>query len=633
MASFNFNKLLSFVLVAFYASPAHAVPWPLHARHSTHRVRHVGRGLEVKAFYPSSTYQTFGQGIDPPIPQGLTNTSAPLALQDSAIAFVQSHLGVDPTQVGYRTGFTREDGDYAYVNQFRDGVPFANAVANIAWKDGKVVAFGSSFVDMNITTGNIADSKPTLDVNSVIPTAEAALNGKSNSQPPTLEYLVNEDGSVALTHVFQVQNETAGSWYEAYVCAHTGKLLSVTDFVAHASYTVLPIHKETFPEGQEIVTNPQDLQASPFGWHSTDGRTQTTTTTGNNVQAFVGNQVSRQTSAGDNFNVRYDATKDPSVASNRAAATNQAFYVINTVHDFTYRYGFTEQTFNFQSYNFGKGGRGGDRVLISVQDASGVDNANFATPPDGQSGYCRMYVWDFTKPGRDGTLENDIPVHEMTHGVTNRMTGGGTGRCLQTTEAGGLGEGWSDAMADWVSHTSAAVPDFVVGSWVTNNPAGIRSHPYSNNPNVNPLRYSSAAGSRRLITFVCTEIGEVWANMLHNVYAALVAARGFSTTALTNPDTSEGNVVFMHLFLDALLLQPCNPTCECLAALVIVLAHLLKVVKSTVVSARDAWIQADQNRYGGANKCTVYKAFASRGLGYNAKPDFVDNTDLPPGCS
>jgi hypothetical protein len=31
-----------------------------------------------------------------------------------------------------------------------------------------------------------------------------------------------------------------------------------------------------------------------------------------------------------------------------------------------------------------------------------------------------------------------------------RMTGGGTGRCLQTTEARGLGEGWSDALASWL---------------------------------------------------------------------------------------------------------------------------------------------------------------------------------------
>ena len=31
------------------------------------------------------------------------------------------------------------------------------------------------------------------------------------------------------------------------------------------------------------------------------------------------------------------------------------------------------------------------------------------------------------------------------------MTGGGTGRCLQTLEAGGMGEGWSDAMAECVT--------------------------------------------------------------------------------------------------------------------------------------------------------------------------------------
>jgi extracellular elastinolytic metalloproteinase len=55
-------------------------------------------------------------------------------------------------------------------------------------------------------------------------------------------------------------------------------------------------------------------------------------------------------------------------------------------------------------------------------------------------------------------------------------------------------------------------------------------------------------------------IGEVWANMLHNVYAALVEELGFSDTAHTNPDGPEGNIVFMHLMIDALALQPCNPT-------------------------------------------------------------------------
>jgi len=47
----------------------------------------------------------------------------------------------------------------------------------------------------------------------------------------------------------------------------------------------------------------------------------------------------------------------------------------------------------------------------------------------------------------------------------------------------------------------------------------------------------------------------------YQVYAALVAARGFSNTKLTDADGEEGNVVFMRVMMDALAIQPCNPTC------------------------------------------------------------------------
>ena len=57
-------------------------------------------------------------------------------------------------------------------------------------------------------------------------------------------------------------------------------------------------------------------------------------------------------------------------------------------------------------------------------------------------------------------------------------------------------------------------------------------------------------------------------------------------------------------------LQPCNPT---------------------FTDARDAWIQADVNRYNGANKCTIWKAFASRGLGVNAR-NYRDDFTVPAGC-
>ena len=59
-----------------------------------------------------------------------------------------------------------------------------------------------------------------------------------------------------------------------------------------------------------------------------------------------------------------------------------------------------------------------------------------------------------------------------------------------------------------------------------------------------------------------TDWGFVWANILHHVNEALVEKYGFSTVAMTNPDGSEGNIIFLHLLIDALALQPANPTCE-----------------------------------------------------------------------
>ena len=47
---------------------------------------------------------------------------------------------------------------------------------------------------------------------------------------------------------------------------------------------------------------------------------------------------------------------------------------MNTVHDISYIYGFTEAGFNFQNNNFNLGGKGNDRVTISVQDSAGIDN-------------------------------------------------------------------------------------------------------------------------------------------------------------------------------------------------------------------------------------------------------------------
>ncbi|TFK20579.1 metalloprotease [Coprinopsis marcescibilis] len=565
---------------------------------STRHMVAVGRrGLQVESFNPPSTYETFGEGIE------LPDSVGPTPLEEEARTFVAERLNLEQETVEFRSGYTGETTRNAYLRQSHDGINFANAVANVAFKDNRVVSFGSSFVRPN----RIAPSTPTVNLEDVLPAVEEILEGKYNGYPTKLEYLARPDGSATLAYVAQIQNVEENTWYEAFIDAENGELVSVTDFVSEATYRVLPIQKQAFPEGLELLVNPEDALASPRGWHSS-GTTNTTNTSGNNVIAYKSSQstgLTSQSAAGPTFDYAYDDRNAPATTVNLDSARVNAFYIINSIHDIAYRYGFTETAFNFQNDNFGRGGSGNDRVVISVQDASGTNNANFATPPDGQSGTCRMYIWTRTTPNRDGSLENDIIVHEMGHGITNRMTGGGTGRCLQTTESRGLGEGWSDALAEWTEQKSAAIPDYVLGGYVTNTAAGIRTRPYSTSSTTNPQTYATVRGQTSV-----HRIGEIWANTLHNVYAALIAQHGWSPSAKTNPAGLEGNIVWLHLFIDALAIQPCNPT---------------------FLTARDAWIQADLNRYGGANRCLLWRAFASKGLGVSAS-NFVDNSAVPSGC-
>ncbi|KAF9257246.1 hypothetical protein L218DRAFT_1006364 [Marasmius fiardii PR-910] len=433
-----------------------AISWPESSKYTTHRPRQIGAGLTVEVFHD---YKTFGPGLE------LSESLRGVSIHDRSVAFVSSQLSIDTSKVAFKSGYENDVGWVGYVKQMHDGdgVPFVNAVANVAFKDNKVVAFGQSFVDTN----NIAPSIPAVDVSTVIPKIEASLQGKRNNINPTIGYLVLQDGKVALVHVFQVRNQESGTWYEVYADAHSGDLLSVTDFVAKVRYKVLPIWKETITQGLEILVDPQNIASSPQGWHS-DGAWK------NNVVAYKSNQTA--TTLESNFRTTYDPSKAATTAKNLDAARTNGFYVANTYHDVLYQYGFTEAAFNFQDNNFGKGGVGDDRVLMSVQDDSGTNNAYFETPPDGRSGLCAMFIWTLTQPTRDGVIENDIPIHEMTHGLTNRMTGGGTATCLQTLESGGMGEGWSDAVADWFAHSnSSQISDFVLGQWVTNNPAGYKA--------------------------------------------------------------------------------------------------------------------------------------------------------------
>ncbi|TFL05511.1 metalloprotease [Pterulicium gracile] len=592
--------LATVYLAVVYASLASAAPSQSSVQNfSTRYVHKIGkRNLEVVSYSPAGKFETFEGGL------ALPSSFVPRSLEEEAITFVQERLQLPKESIAYNNGYTSGDMSFAYLRQQHEGVKFANSVANIAIKDGNVVTFGNSFVKPT----TIASSTAAVSLEDAIASAEESLNGKHTGLPSTIEYLVLEDGSAALAHVVYIDGEEATTTYKAFVDAATGTLLSVLNLGSHASYHVLPITKQYPTQGFELLKDPQDLSASPKGWHYTSSGI-TNSTSGNNVDAYINSSTNLavQSASGLVFNYKYSSTSAPTTQANQNAVRTNVFYVINSAHDVWYKYGFDEKAYNFQRDNFGKGGLGGDPVFASIQDPLGfTNNAMFTTFPEGMPGLMRMFLWDVTTPMRDGAMENDIVVHEYGHGLTSRLTGGGSASCLGSTEARGLGEGWSDTLAAWFTQ-GATMNDYELGVWAGG--VNIRRYPHTTDAKKNPLRYRNIADSESE-----HDIGEVWANTLHNVHFKLREKHGYSADARTNPASTGGNTVFLHLLIDSLKIQPCDPT---------------------FVNARDAIIQADVNRYKGANKCLLWKAFASRGMGTGAKQsgaNYVDSTAVPAGC-
>ena len=107
-----------------------------------------------------------------------------------------------------------------------------------------------------------------------------------------------------------------------------------------------------------------------------------------------------------------------------------------------FSYGFDEVFGNFQQHNFGRDGAEGDAVIANAQDGSVFNNANFMTPPNGKTGRCRMYLWITANLYRDGDLEAGIVIHELSNGLSIRLTGGpANSGCLGWGKSGGMGEG------------------------------------------------------------------------------------------------------------------------------------------------------------------------------------------------
>lgn len=590
-----------------------------------------------------------------------------------------SNFYIDSEYLSKKTQIT-----HVYVGQQHQGIEIFNAVSSIAIKDGKVFYVGNSFITdvsskVNTTTPVISQLQAINKVASQFKMPQVSnlkvVSSVKNKNVYDKGSIFLEDVPVQLVYTVK-DGELRLSWdlslyaldgkhnWNARVDAISGEIIESSDYVISCDFgTPGHVHDEnsnnhhvaaesnfdlfTAPKkssmvggaeyrvyalpvespnhgGRTLEIDPENLTASPFGWHDTNGvaGAEYTITRGNNAHAYedtgnnnasTGNEPNG--GAGLSFDYIQNLTQAPTstsgFAQNQQSNTTNLFYWTNIMHDVYYAYGFDEAAGNFQQNNYGNGGTGGDYVLAEAQDGSGSNNANFSTPADGGNGRMQMYLWTAANPDKDGDLDNGIIAHEYGHGIHTRLGGGpANSGCMQNQEQ--QGEGW----ADWfglmltIEPGDTATDGRGIGTYAANqtvNGVGIRTYRYSTSMAVNPHTYDS------IKTEVAPHgVGSVWCAMLWDLTWAYIDKYGYDADLYNG---TGGNNKVIQLVLDGLKLQPCG---------------------SGFVDSRDAILAADVALTGGVDQCLIWQVFAARGLGAsaiqgdpNSKTDGTQAFDMP----
>lgn len=260
-------------------------------------------------------------------------------------------------------------------------------------------------------------------------------------------------------------------------------------------------------------------------------------------------------------------------------STVHQFFIANWFHDETYRLGFTEQARNFQHNNFGRGGIGNDRIRGEGQDTSGTNNANFSTPSDGGRGRMQMYLFTGAAVNIDGNLDSDVVVHELAHGLSNRLHGNASG--LTHDMSRGMGEGWSDFYAFAMMSSPSEPLDGIYtignydlyrsgGTFILNAYYGFRRFPTArmsftggpNNRPHNPLTFADIDATQISLgngafspRYVGTadqvhSAGEIWCNTLWEIRAKYIDRLGWEV----------GNRRVLQHITDGMKLAPLSPS-------------------------------------------------------------------------
>ncbi len=574
-----------------------------------------------------------------------------------------------------------------YVGQRLGGIEVFNGLINVSISpDGEVITAGSRFVpdlagSVHARTASVsAEQAVDATANHLGLVLQSPLKIMKQANDSAQETLFTDGGisqnPIPAKLVYDASGEQVRlawnviiyqldgrHWWNVRVDANTGDVLSQNDWVADehfaafegndfpasepvtfsptpvpdgSSYRVyhLPVESpnHSIPpspaDGRTLQDQPADAIGSPFGWHDIDGivGAEFTTTQGNNAHAYTdidGNGIPDPGSSPDggpglDFDFPLDLTQPPSAY--RPAAVTNLFHWNNLLHDVNYRYGFDEIHGNFQENNYGHGGLGSDYMNAEAQDGMGTNCGNIAVPPDGVNPRMQMCVWTLSTPHRDGDLDTGIIAHEFGHGVSNRMVGGpGNVSCLNNAEA--MLEGWADwqVLIMTMENGDQGSDPRGIGTYVLNQPTtgnGLRQIPYTTDMMVNDFTYGDLPTAA-----IPHGVGFIWATMLWEMNWELINVHGFDEDLYPPAppvNTWAGNQLAHALVTEGLNLVPCSPG---------------------FVDGRNAILNADIVLTGGENQCTIWTAFARRGLGFSASQGSPNNTtdgteafDLPPSC-
>ncbi|HET6652232.1 MAG TPA: M36 family metallopeptidase [Nocardioides sp.] len=318
-------------------------------------------------------------------------------------------------------------------------------------------------------------------------TTKYAVQGFSTA--PTVEKVALPTTAGKAAVGYQVTTWTADNQLNITTVDGAGKVVDNELRTNNEQYNVFREDPVTTP--QAVQTDPYDPVASANGWLA-GGPQWSNHISGNNANTYLDTDndnkpdANRTPVGNERFLTAWDGTVAPTTPANQEVAVQNLFYLNNLIHDTLYRAGFTPAAGNFQEQNFGEGGKDSDAVQAEAQDGGGTDNANFATPTDGQNPRMQMYLWNqpethevlvggqaFTATGATWGTPLDATGRTGPLVVANDGTGTAGDACEPIPAATGAIVIADRGTCDFVVKAKNAENAGAVGIVVANNRAGL----------------------------------------------------------------------------------------------------------------------------------------------------------------